>query len=120
MTDRGLQRQIMIVGYLHIGLGAVLAIIATINLIEAHIYKPPGWVLIELGSKPLILLGLTELVVGIGFVSRRLAAWFLLWPVLILLLPRIPVGTGIALYSFWVLLSTRKLWFVPSENLPEE
>jgi len=120
MTEPGLRRHIKIAGYLHICLGAVISIFATLVLFETLQTKGWGLLVTIVASKLLIVFGLFDVVVGTGFVTGTRAAWILLWPVSIILLPVVPVGTGIALYSFWILIMSRKLFFLPFENLSKD
>ena len=109
MTDSALHRQIRIAGYLHICLGTVILILATIRLVETYPLERFHPIVLNKLFWMFIAFGLFDLGVGIGIVTRTRWAWFVLWVVSLMILPVFPIGTGIAIYSCRVLLQTREM-----------
>ncbi len=111
-----LTRRIDLVGYLHIGYGAVLLLIAAFMLLAVTVGAVvlpslASWVASTGGgiAAGLILaaIGLPSMVGGVGLIRRGSWARMLILLLSIIDLFSFPFGTALGAYSLWILLKER-------------
>lgn len=111
-----LTRRIDLVGYLHIGYGAVLLLISALMILTmtvGTIIVPSlaTWVAGLGGSLTAALmlsaLGLPSMIAGIGLIRRAGWARMLIIVISIIDLFSVPFGTALGIFSLWILFKER-------------
>lgn len=111
-----LTRRIDLVGYLHVGYGALLLLIAAVIILAVTvgaIVLPSlaSWVAGAGGSLTAALLlaaiGFPSMIAGVGIIRRASWARMLLIVLSIIDLFSFPLGTALGAYTLWILLKER-------------
>jgi hypothetical protein len=103
-----------VVGALHVALGGLFALAAAaISALGLMTAREQGGLTLPAGATgallltPFVLMAALHLLAGFGFLRFKRWARSLVFALSLLALLNVPLGTGVGLYSFWVLYHTR-------------